>query len=119
MWLPTAGAGIILIEHRADDHTASRFLARLTHAPTRLLLDAERAALAALRSGCLTAASVHASLDEATGQVTVYAVVLDPAGGTPLRTVTAGPAADSISVGQRAGLQLLDAGADPLLNVRR
>ncbi|MFJ4322780.1 hypothetical protein ACIP3A_06645 [Streptomyces tricolor] len=91
VWLPAAGAGIVVIEHRADDPTTSRLLAPLTHSQTRVLLDAERAALAALRGGCLTAASVHAALDEEHECVTVYAVILNPDGGAPLRTVTSAP----------------------------
>ncbi|WP_431045298.1 hydroxymethylbilane synthase [Streptomyces sp. P1-3] len=118
VWLPAAGAGIIVIEHRTDDHTANGLLAPLTHASTRVALDAERAALATLHGGCLTAASVHATLDEASGHVTVHAVVLDPAGGAPLRSVTTGPAADPADVGHRAGEQLLDTGAARLLGVR-
>ncbi|MFE3763616.1 hydroxymethylbilane synthase [Streptomyces sp. NPDC059104] len=116
-WLPAAGAGIVVIEHRTDDHTTSGLLAPLTHAPTRVLLDAERATLAALHGGCLTAASVHATLDEA-GDLTVHAVVLDPAGGAPLRSVATGPAADPAGVGHRAGERLLHAGATHLLGVR-
>lgn len=118
VWLPAAGAGMVVIEHRLDDHTTHGRLAPLTHAPTRTLLDAERAALAVLRGGCLTAASVHAALDETTERLTVYAVVLDPAGGEPLRTVTTGPAAEPASVGHEAGEQLLAAGAARLLGAR-
>ncbi|GAA0290403.1 hydroxymethylbilane synthase [Streptomyces polychromogenes] len=118
VWLPAAGAGIVVIEHRTDDPATAGLLAPVTHTPTRVLLDAERAALAALRGGCLTAASVHATLDEATGSLTVHAVVLDPAGGAPLRSVTTGPAADPAAVGHRAGVRLLDEGAARLLAVR-
>lgn len=118
VWLPAAGAGIVVIEHRADDHTTSQLLAPLTHGPTRVLMDAERATLATLRGGCLTAASVHATLDEEAECVTVHAVVLDPVGGAPLRTVTSGPASAPTAVGRRAGEQLLDVGAARLLGVR-
>ncbi|MGA5169634.1 MULTISPECIES: hypothetical protein [Streptomyces] len=81
-------------------------------------MDAERATLATLRGGCLTAASVHATLEEEAECVTVHAVVLDPVGGAPPRTVTSGPASDLTAVGRRAGEQLLDAGAARLLRVR-
>ncbi|MFD0375691.1 hydroxymethylbilane synthase [Streptomyces sp. NPDC127112] len=118
VWLPAAGAGIVVIEHRADDPATGSLLAPLTHARTRILLDAERAALAALQGGCLTAASVHATLDEAAGKLTVHAIVLDPAGGAPVRSVTTGPASDPAGVGRRAGEQLLDHGAARLLAVR-
>ncbi|MGA5556106.1 hypothetical protein [Streptomyces lavendulocolor] len=81
-------------------------------------MDAEHATLATLRGGCLTAASVHATFDEEAECVTLHAVVLDPDGGAPVRTVTNGPAAAPATVGRRAGEQLLDAGAARLLGVR-
>ncbi|WP_338673874.1 hydroxymethylbilane synthase [Streptomyces sp. SCSIO 30461] len=115
VWLPAAGAGIVVIEHRTDDHQTRDLLAPLSHTPTRAILEAERSALGALHGGCLTAASVHAVLEEESGRLTVHAVVLDPTGGTPLRTVTTGEVSDATSLGTRAGHQLLHAGADRLL----
>ncbi|MFB6557470.1 hydroxymethylbilane synthase [Streptomyces sp. NPDC056400] len=115
LWLPAAGAGTVIIEHRADDPATAALLTPLTHAPTRILLDAERATLATLHGGCLTAASAHASRDATAGTVTVHAVVLDPAGGTPLRATSTGPATEAAAVGQTAGQRLLAAGAARLL----
>ncbi|MFJ9789344.1 hydroxymethylbilane synthase [Streptomyces globosus] len=115
VWLPAAGAGTVIVEHRADDPTTGELLAPLTHGPTRILLDAERAALATLHGGCLTAASAHATLDAASGVVTVHAAVLDPTGGTPLRACASRPLTSAHEVGQDAGRQLLDAGAERLL----
>ncbi|MGW2436473.1 hydroxymethylbilane synthase, partial [Streptomyces goshikiensis] len=115
VWLPAAGAGTVIVEHRSDDPATGGLLAPLTHAPTRILLDAERAALATLHGGCLTAASAHATLDAVSGVVTVHAAVLDPAGGTPLRASASGPATTPSTVGQDAGRQLLSAGAARLL----
>jgi hydroxymethylbilane synthase len=115
VWLPATGAGIVVIEHRDDDSATAALLAPLTHAPTHRLLLAERATLAVLRGSCLTAASAHASYDPATDRITVHAVVLDPDGGTPLRALATGPAADSARTGREAGRQLLDAGAGRLL----
>ncbi|MEV7616109.1 hypothetical protein [Streptomyces sp. NPDC089799] len=105
----------VIVEHRADDPATGEVLAPLTHGPTRILLDAERAALATLHGGCLTAASAHATLDAASGVVTVHAAVLDPTGGDPLRACASGPSTSAHEVGQDAGQQLLDAGAERLL----
>ncbi|MFF8918836.1 hydroxymethylbilane synthase [Streptomyces sp. NPDC015032] len=114
-WLPASGAGIVAIEHRADDRDTGSLLAPLAHGPTRIVLGAERAALATLHGSCLTAASVHAIHDPVAESVTVHAVVLDPHGGTPIRTTTSGPTNQATRTGQRAGQQLLDAGAAALL----
>ncbi|MDX3534527.1 hydroxymethylbilane synthase [Streptomyces sp. MB09-01] len=118
VWLPAAGAGIVVIEHRADDLPTRALLTPLTHTPTQVLLEAERATLAALHGGCQTAASAHATLDERARLVTVHAVVLDPAGGAPLRAGATGPADDPVGTGLRAGQRLLGAGAGRLLGVR-
>lgn len=111
LWLPAAGAGIVLVEHRTDDPATGNLLAPLTHAPTQIVLDAERATLATLHGGCLTAASAHATLDTSAGLVTVHAAVLDPAGDIPLRATASGPSTAAAAVGQDAGRQLLAAGA--------
>ncbi|MGW7064603.1 hydroxymethylbilane synthase [Streptomyces sp. NPDC054904] len=116
VWLPAAGAGIIVVEHRAEDTATGELLGPLTHSPTRVLLDAERAALAGLEGGCLTAASAHATLD-GTGRVTVHVAVLDPTGGPALYADASGPAERAAGIGLNAARTLLDAGAAHLLAV--
>lgn len=115
VWLPAAGAGIVVIEHRTDDRGTAELLIPVTDPETRLLLDAERAVLAVLRGGCQTAASAHATLDTGAGQVMVHAAVLDPAGGPALRATATGPAHQATGTGREAGLRLLAAGAATLL----
>lgn len=114
VWLPAAGAGIVVVEHRADDTATGELLAPLTHPATRTLLDAELAVLAELGGGCLTAASAHATLDD-TGCLTVRAAVLAPAGGPTLRAEASGPAEQAAETGRKTALALLDAGAGRLL----
>ncbi|MGZ9928327.1 hydroxymethylbilane synthase [Streptomyces sp. NC-S4] len=116
VWLPAAGAGIIVVEHRAEDTATGELLASLTHPATRILLDAERAALAGLQGGCLTAASAHATLDE-TGRVTVHAAVLNPTGGPALYADASGRAEQAAEIGLDTARTLLDAGAARLLAV--
>ncbi|GAA2644021.1 hypothetical protein GCM10010425_59710 [Streptomyces spororaveus] len=117
VWLPAAGAGIVVIEHRTADPDVAQLLDAVTHPPTRILLDAERAVLSALEGGCLTAASAHAVLDPDTGLVTVHAAVLDPAGGPALRSSAHGPSDHAADIGRQAGRALLEAGAARLLAV--
>jgi hydroxymethylbilane synthase len=50
--VPQAGQGCVAIECRADDTETQRLLAHLDHAPTRRCVEAERAFLATLGSGC-------------------------------------------------------------------
>ncbi|MDV9195296.1 hypothetical protein [Streptomyces sp. Wh19] len=114
--LPASGAGIVVIEHRVDDLGTRYLPAPVTHGPTHIMLDAERAALATLCGNRLTAASVHTIHGPAAKSVTVHAVVLDPADGTPIRATTSGPAIHTTRTGRHAGRQLLDAGATTLLS---
>ncbi|MEU3904095.1 hydroxymethylbilane synthase [Streptomyces goshikiensis] len=116
VWLPAAGAGIIVVEHRAEDTATGELLAPLAHPATRILLAAERAVLAGLEGSCLTAASAHAALDE-TGHVTLHAAVLDPAGGPALYADASGAAERAVEVGREVAHALLDAGAARLLAV--
>ncbi|MFE5859683.1 hydroxymethylbilane synthase [Streptomyces virginiae] len=116
-WLPAAGAGIVVIEHRTDDSATSALLTPLTHPATRILLDAERSVLAGLEGGCLTAASAHAMLQD--GRVTVHAAVLDPDGGSALYAEASGPAEQASNVGRAAARELLNSGAARLLAVSR
>ncbi|MFJ2272233.1 hydroxymethylbilane synthase [Streptomyces sp. NPDC087849] len=114
-WLPASGAGIVTIEHRTGDTATHSRLTTLTHTPTELQYTAERATLAALMGGCLTAASAHAVLDPDGRQLTVHAAVLDPAGNAPLTASASGPCTEAGNTGHRTGQQLLAAGAARLL----
>lgn len=91
---------------------ASDPLCSLTHAPTLLVLDAERTDLALWRAGCLNAASVHAVHAPESGSVTVQAVVVGRAGDTRIRT-TASSSSTEPRTGRRAGQHLLHAGKAP------
>ncbi|WP_329586359.1 hypothetical protein OG195_04305 [Streptomyces sp. NBC_01362] len=55
-WLPASGAGIVVIEPRVDALGTGHLPAPVTHGPTHIMLDAERAALATLRDNSSTRA---------------------------------------------------------------
>ncbi|WFB05696.1 hypothetical protein LRS74_00700 [Streptomyces sp. LX-29] len=52
-WLPAEGAGIVVPEHRADDHDTGSLLSLLSHTRTRVVVDAERSASATSQAGRL------------------------------------------------------------------
>jgi hydroxymethylbilane synthase len=60
--LPAACQGIVGITARADDAATLALLARIEHAPSRLVADAERALLGALDGSCRTPIGAHATL---------------------------------------------------------
>jgi len=58
--LPAGGQGVIGIAVHADDEDAREIVAALNHNPTAIVLEAERAALAALDGSCRTPIAIHA-----------------------------------------------------------
>ncbi|MFE9252563.1 hydroxymethylbilane synthase [Streptomyces sp. NPDC007088] len=114
VWLPATGAGIVCVEHRAGDTAMAELLAPLNHAPTEIVLRAERAALAALFGDCATAASVHAVLHP-DGALAVHAAVFAPDGSATVRIDTRGQGTEPVAVGKETARRLLAEGADRLL----
>jgi hydroxymethylbilane synthase len=65
--LPQVAQGALAVECRADDDEALERLAALEHGPSRWAVDAERAFLAALGSGCDLPVGAHATDGRLTG----------------------------------------------------
>ena len=112
--LPCAGQGALGIEVRADAHALREQLVRLTHRPTWLAVQAERAVSRALGGSCSMPLAAHAQWQ---GDTLALRVVLGHA-QTPLAPLLR--AAESAAVhtdaqaralGERAAQALRDAGA--------
>ena len=116
--LPCAGQGALGIEIRADDAALAAALARLTHTPTLLACEAERAVSRALGGSCSLPLAAHAHWQGAT-------LCLDVAlGHAELHTsplLRSGVAADVTDVaaaralGQQAAARLRELGAGSYL----
>lgn len=61
--IPQAGQGCVALECRADDDGIADVLAQLDHEPTRRCVEAERAFLATLGSGCSLPVGAFAEID--------------------------------------------------------
>lgn len=59
-FVPSPGQGCVAIECRADDASTAALLAAVDHAPTRAHVEAERAFLAELGTGCSLPVAAHA-----------------------------------------------------------
>jgi len=109
---PAVGQGALAIETRADG-AAARACARLDHAATRLAVEAERAVLATLGGGCQVPIGAYGRV---TGdRLDLVAIVASPDGARLIRKNAAGPAPQSLRIGEELGQQLLDAGAREIL----
>lgn len=114
MWLPASGAGIVVVEHRADDQAMAGLLAPLTHRPTHTVLRAERACLAALFGNCTSAVSVHATL-HTSGSLSVHGAVFAPDSSTVIKAGSLGPVDAPEDIGRECAARLLKDGATELL----
>jgi hydroxymethylbilane synthase len=115
--LPAIGQGALGLETRADDHATRDRVACLDHADTHHAVLAERTMLAALHGGCLAPIAAWARVEEET--LVLDAAVLDPGGQERIETRVSGPADQAESLGQQAAEQLLEQGAERLINSAR
>jgi hydroxymethylbilane synthase len=116
--LPCAGQGALGIEVRADAHALRERLALLTHRPTWLAVQAERAVSRALGGSCSMPLAAHAQWQ---GDTLSLRVVLGHA-QTPLAPLLRASEAASVqtdvqarALGERAAQALRDAGASAYL----
>jgi hydroxymethylbilane synthase len=118
--LPCAGQGALGIEVRADAHALREQLAQLTHRPTWLAVEAERAVSRGLGGSCSVPLAAHAQWH---GDTLVLHAVLGHA-RTPLapllrvsKSAVIHGADEARALGERAAQTLRDAGAAAYLEL--
>jgi hydroxymethylbilane synthase len=116
--LPCAGQGALGIEMRADATTLAQQLAGLTHRPTWLAVQAERAVSRALGGSCTVPLAAHARW--AGGALDLHAVLGNAASPRAplLRASLQQPVGDdtqALALGGRVAAALRDQGADAYL----
>jgi hydroxymethylbilane synthase len=110
---PAVGQGALAIETRSGDGDAARICRQLDHAETRLAVLAERALLGALGGGCQVPIGAYGRIEG--GNLLLMAVVCSPDGKRLIRRHVSGAPAEAETLGQGLGQELLDAGADDIL----
>ena len=110
---PAVGQGALAVETRADGGPATELCRQLDHAPTRAAVTAERAVLAGLGGGCQVPIGAYAQIVGA--ELRLTAVVCTPDGERLIRRNLAGGADQPEALGRRLARELLDAGADEIL----
>ena len=110
--VPQVGQGALAVECRKDDPIAE-IVAVIEHGPSRLCVDAERAFLAELGSGCDLPVGAYATVDER-GQLTVLGLIASIDGGHVVRRRAHGE--DPAEVGRRLAADVLSAGGRSLLD---
>jgi len=111
--LPAIGQGSLGLEGRKDDVFVRDLVARFEHRPTRIAVTAERALLTRLEGGCQVPIAGYATIQGDT--LTLDGLVASLDGRRYIRRVLSGPAEEAGSLGTRLAEQLLDGGAQPIL----
>lgn len=118
--LPQVAQGALAVECRAGDDDALERLAGIDHAPSHRAIDAERAFLAHLGSGCDLPVGALATIEpgQPGGDIHLQALLTSLDGRVLLRVAVQGD--DPAAVGAEAGRRLLDdhGGAELLAGLR-
>jgi hydroxymethylbilane synthase len=111
--LPAVTQGVIGIECRRSDARTVQLLQALEDAPTRLVMDAERAFAARLGGSCQSPIAAYAELDA--DRITLRGLVAEPDGSRLLHDTESGSADNPAALGRQLAERMLAAGAGPLL----
>jgi hydroxymethylbilane synthase len=111
--LPAAGQGAIAVEVRADDDTTRVLVEAVSHASTKLCVEAERTFLHRIEAGCQAAATAHARLGD--GKLRLDALVADANGRAVLMEREVAEPPEGRFAAARLAERLLVAGAEEIL----
>ncbi len=111
--LPAIGQGALGIEGRGDDLFIRSLLSGLEHAPTRIMVTAERALLHRLQGGCQVPIAAYATM--AGSDLVLDGLVASVDGKEVIRDRVHGTAADPQTAGLQLAERLLMRGAERIL----
>lgn len=113
--LPAVGQGALGIQVRSDDSATAELVRKAVHhASDAMRIHAERSFLGRLDGGCQTPMAAHAIYDG--DDLVVSGLVGRPDGSEILRARSRGPAAEAAVIGDRVAVELLEQGAQRLLD---
>ena len=115
--LPAIGQGTLAVECRCDDKTTQALLAPLEHAPSRIVLTAERAFNHTLGGSCQVPVAGYATLEEVSGTLMLHlsGLVGKPDGSLLLTDQISGKATDAHTLGKTLAQRLIARGAQDII----
>ena len=113
--LPAAGQGAIGIETRKQEESIAAAMRKLNHRPSQVAVEAERAVLAGLESGCQVPIGVWARAE--LGNLIIDACVLSADGTESIRENRGASSENATELGRSVAAALLERGADRLLQL--
>lgn len=111
--LPAVGQGALGLECRSNDTNTHEALQKLNDPKAFAAVTAERAMMRTLMAGCL--APVAALATVVADEVRIHGRVIAMDGSTILEAQTNGPSSQAEKVGQKLAQQLLEQGAESLI----
>lgn len=115
--LPAVGQGAMAVEIRETDADLNECLKILDDAETRLCVTAERAFLRALEGGCQVPIGANAILRD--GEIHLEGIIGNLDGSVNWREKISGAAEDAKDLGERLARNLIEKGANELLEQTR
>ncbi|NQU77039.1 MAG: hydroxymethylbilane synthase, partial [Planctomycetes bacterium] len=118
VFVPACGQAALALEVRAGDRRAGDLAVVLDHLPTRRVVTAERAFLAALGGGCQLPAGAYARSDDGGVTLTVVAVVADVDGSRLVRhsvQSSAGEEVEPEELGRRLAREMCEMGGREII----
>ncbi|HIJ67082.1 MAG TPA: hydroxymethylbilane synthase [Planctomycetes bacterium] len=112
-FIPAPAQGALAVQTRSDDPDTNRIASSINHAPTRLVVSAERRVLAALHPGCHAPVGVFAKITGSDIMITAF--VSDIEGKVFLHRKVTGPNSESELLADRIADELVKDGAARLL----
>jgi hydroxymethylbilane synthase len=113
-WLPASTQGIIGLQCRDGDSETLSLIAPLADEDTMVVARAERAVAQVLEATCQVPLAVHAVLKD--GVVELQSGVSTPDGKQSVRAGGSAPAAEAVELGRRVAGELLEKGADRIID---
>lgn len=115
--LPAPGQGALAVECRTDDVATLSVISALDDAYTRAAVTAERSLLSALEAGCSSPVGALAEVAEGDDGPEIYlrGSVTAPDGSDAVRLSATGTIMEAESIGRRLADDLLEAGAEMIM----
>jgi hydroxymethylbilane synthase len=113
--MPAVGQGAIGIEIRDEDGEIFAAVRQLNHPESQVAVEAERALLAGLESGCQVPIGAWCRIES--GNLTMDACVFSPDGAESVRESRTGSSENAAELGRTVAAALLERGAGRLLRL--
>lgn len=116
-FIPAPAQGALAVQIRAGEAETTRIVASIDHAPTHLVVSAERKVLTRLHPGCHAPVGVFAKITGSDIMITAF--VADVEGKVFLRRKIKGPVAESDRLADKLANELIKDGAADILGPLR